>query len=407
MVNMIIQRMQDFMKFSKRLLFDFINFSKRLLFEPSQMLKVGIICIVAEMFINGAIIETRRYTEIDWKAYMNEVEGFLNGTFDYSQLKGDTGPLVYPAGFVYVFSALYHVTDQGTNIKLAQYLFGFIYIMFYGLIVLLYKKVEIVPPYVLFVFTFASYRIHSIFALRLFNDPIAILFLYIAVYMFIQKKWLTGCAIFSFAVSIKMNVMLYSPGLLYILLVETGVIKTCMYISLCAGIQLLLGLPFLLDNPYAYIKMSFDLGRQFFFKWTVNYRFIPESIFLSRNFHFFLLLVQIGLLIAIFVLKWSKAKKPLSPKSTLLILFSSNFIGIACARSLHYQFYVWYYHTLPLLLFSTKLPEPVIMLILLCVEICWNTYPSTVLSSTLLQLCHVVGVIALLLPDRNYKLKSS
>ncbi len=33
-------------------------------------------------------------TEIDWIAYMQEVEGFLNGTHDYMQLKGDTGPLV-------------------------------------------------------------------------------------------------------------------------------------------------------------------------------------------------------------------------------------------------------------------------------------------------------------------------
>ena len=33
-------------------------------------------------------------TEIDWVAYMQEVEGFLNGTWDYVELKGDTGPLV-------------------------------------------------------------------------------------------------------------------------------------------------------------------------------------------------------------------------------------------------------------------------------------------------------------------------
>ena len=33
-------------------------------------------------------------TEIDWEAYMEEVEGFVNGTYDYYQLKGATGPLV-------------------------------------------------------------------------------------------------------------------------------------------------------------------------------------------------------------------------------------------------------------------------------------------------------------------------
>ena len=37
-------------------------------------------------------------TEIDWIAYMQEVEGAMGGQLDYAQLKGDTGPLVYPAG---------------------------------------------------------------------------------------------------------------------------------------------------------------------------------------------------------------------------------------------------------------------------------------------------------------------
>lgn len=31
-------------------------------------------------------------------AYMQEVGGYLGGELDYMKLKGDTGPLVYPAG---------------------------------------------------------------------------------------------------------------------------------------------------------------------------------------------------------------------------------------------------------------------------------------------------------------------
>ena len=31
----------------------------------------------------------------------------------------------------------------------------------------------------------------------------------------------------------------------------------------------------------------------------------------------------------------------LSAKHILFIVFSGNFIGIACARTLHYQFYAW------------------------------------------------------------------
>ena len=49
-------------------------------------------------------------TKIDWDAYMSQVTGFLGGERDYSKLEGDTGPLVYPAGFLYIYSALQFLT---------------------------------------------------------------------------------------------------------------------------------------------------------------------------------------------------------------------------------------------------------------------------------------------------------
>lgn len=42
----------------------------------------------------------------------------LQGELDYAKLKGDTGPLVYPAGFVYLFAALRRLT--GGSVVAAQ-----------------------------------------------------------------------------------------------------------------------------------------------------------------------------------------------------------------------------------------------------------------------------------------------
>merc|ERR1719402_914216 len=80
----------------------------------------------------------------------------------------------------------------------------------------------------------------------------------------------------------------------------------------------------------------------------------------------------------------------------LSVMFTSNFVGMCFSRSLHYQFYVWYFHTLPLLLWSVKAPSAVRLLVLGLIELSWNTYPSTNTSSTLLHVCHAFILLGLL-----------
>lgn len=70
---------------------------------------------------------TKKDTEIDWVAYMEQVSQIVSGERDYTRIRGGTGPLVYPAAHVYVYTGLYHLTDQGNNILLAQQLFGVVY----------------------------------------------------------------------------------------------------------------------------------------------------------------------------------------------------------------------------------------------------------------------------------------
>nr|XP_020451393.1 dol-P-Man:Man(5)GlcNAc(2)-PP-Dol alpha-1,3-mannosyltransferase [Monopterus albus] len=383
------------------------------LFKTEYTLLVVSVLWFLEIGINVWVIQKVAYTEIDWKAYMDEVEGVINGTYDYTQLKGDTGPLVYPAGFVYIFTALYYITSHGVNIRLGQYIFAVFYLITLLLVFRIYYRTKKVPPYVFFFMCCASYRIHSIFVLRLFNDPVAMMLLFVAVNLFIDGYWTLGCGFYSLAVSVKMNVLLFAPGLLFLLLSEFGLIRTIPKLSLCAGIQLLLGLPFLLENPVGYMSRAFDLGRQFMFKWTVNWRFLPEWLFLNRYFHLLLLAAHLLTLLLFAFCHWKRPRESIlellkepgkrkvpAQKNTVnqmvLILFTSNFIGMCFSRSLHYQFYVWYFHTLPYLLWSggvKKLAHLLRVLILGLIEL--SPSPPTNGSSAALHICHAIILLCL------------
>ncbi|XP_064541764.1 lethal(2)neighbour of Tid protein isoform X2 [Drosophila montana] len=337
------------------------------------------------------------------------------------------------------------------------------------LVLRLYTKSRKVPPYVLVLSAFTSYRIHSIYVLRLFNDPVAILLLYAALNLFLDQRWTLGSICYSLAVGVKMNILLFAPALLLFYLANLGVLGTLVQLTICAGLQLLIGAPFLLTHPMEYLRGSFDLGRIFEHKWTVNYRFLSRELFEQREFHLVLLGLHLVLLLCFAKPTWtffrsylrlrevqqhivpqilqknreqqnqarqskqqeeeeqlsaeqksflkaferslqqSTDQKPAEPLNqapekydiyfepctqlALLPFFLCNFIGVACARSLHYQFYIWYFHSLPYLVWSTPYSLGVRFLILGIIEYCWNTYPSTLESSIALHLCHLVLLV--------------
>lgn len=141
------------------------------------------------------------------------------------------------------------------------------------------------------VFLILSKRIHSIFVLRLFNDCISVLFGYIALALFCNYQWILGSIFYSLAVSVKMNILLQSPGLLMLYLMGLGFKNTVMCLSTCAAIQIVLGWPFLSTYPVSYIEKSFELNRVFMYKWTVNLKFLSEEMFISKQ-------LSLGLLVA-------------------------------------------------------------------------------------------------------------
>jgi alpha-1,3-mannosyltransferase len=337
--------------------------------------------VVAELSLCCWIISHVPYTEIDWIAYMQEVTTWYDkGEYNYQNIRGDTGPLVYPAGFLYLFQLLRYWTDE--QVSAAQYIFLTFYMLNQTVVLLIYYHClqSLRPKWAVasqnkpnnnnvhFIWMWRigmvslclSKRLHSIFVLRLFNDGPTMLLFYISVWLFMHHYWNAGCVLFSLAVSVKMNVLLFAPGLLLLLLQQGPTVWTVFWrLALgCALPQLLLGAPFLLRFPISYLRKAFELDRVFFYQWTVNWKMLPENMFVSQPWALILLMGHVGTLI-VFAIRWCRhtaqqtkhgqvmclgsQQQPhqlLSPEYICHTLFTSNFIGIVFARTLHYQFYV-------------------------------------------------------------------
>ncbi|XP_020265473.1 dol-P-Man:Man(5)GlcNAc(2)-PP-Dol alpha-1,3-mannosyltransferase [Asparagus officinalis] len=384
--------------------------------------------IILDAILVSLIVAFVPYTKIDWDAYISQVDGFLGGERDYSELKGDTGPLVYPAGFLYVYSAIKFVT--GGQVFPAQILFGILYIVNLGIIFLIYVKTDLLPWWTLSLLCLSK-RIHSIFMLRLFNDCFAMTLLHASLALLLYQKWHLALLIFSGAVSIKMNVLLYAPPLLLLMWKGMSIMGLLSALLGAGLLQILFGLPFLLSHPVAYISRAFNLGRVFIHFWSVNFKFVPEELFVSKGFASALLALHLTLLLLFAHYKWSKHEgglihlvqkrlhnamqksshqsvpsessyRPLSKEHIVTLMFVGNFIGIMCARSLHYQFYSWYFFSLPFLLWKTPFPTPLRLILFFGIEFCWNVYPSNTFSSVLLFCLHLFILWGLWIAPSEY-----
>jgi alpha-1,3-mannosyltransferase len=267
------------------------------------------VLLLWECILCGAIIRYVSYTEIDFSTYMEQVTVYLNGERDYIHIRGATGPCVYPAGYLYLYSLIKKWTINGTDIRHAQYIFAYFYVVTQALVLYIYHatlirtvRSQIVRTgdknamsgpandaaasnkmrlgYFLWCCRFmmvvlcCSKRVHSIFVLRLFNDGPTMLFLYASIVCFIHNYWNIGCILFSLGVSIKMNVLLFAPGLLLLLLQVSNDLYHVIFrlFFFCGLPQLILGAPFLLHHPVHYLRKAFELDRSFFYQWTVNWK---------------------------------------------------------------------------------------------------------------------------------------
>ncbi|KAF2428918.1 Lethal(2)neighbour of Tid protein [Tothia fuscella] len=358
------------------------------------------------------------YTEIDWRAYMQQVELYIKGERNYYNIEGQTGPLVYPALHVYIYRVLYAVTSHGKDIFAAQVIFSGVYLASLAVVMGCYRLAK-APPYI-FPLLILSKRMHSIFLLRLFNDCFAVLFLWLAVYAYQKKQWTLGSTLYSCGLGVKMSVLLGLPAVGFVLLQGISSERGITQAMLIVQTQGLLGYEFVKVHWRAYIGRAFQLTRQFLYKWTVNWRFIPEEIFLSKPFSYTLLTAHASLLILFATTRWTSPSKRsliqtlklffsqeqnfrvtdpiaarVNPEFVLTTIMTANAIGMLCARSLHYQFFAWTAWASPFLLWRSGFGPVFVVGIWAAQEWAWNVYPSASMSSVVVVLslaAQVAGV---------------
>jgi alpha-1,3-mannosyltransferase len=261
-----------------------------------------------------------------------------------------------------------------------------------------------------------SKRLHSIYLLRCFNDGIAVMFLWFAIYCFQRRQFTIGTVLYSLGLGVKMALLLVLPALAVVITMDRGIYQAFIHMVLVVQQQALLGTPFILAYPVEYFTRAFEISRVFMYKWTVNWRFVSEETFLSKPFALALLALHAGTLIFFAVTRWiHPANRPVSfwvqkllakkeplhgiqrkvaarvhGQYTLTTILTANAIGILFARSLHYQFYAYLAWSTPYLLWRGGFHPVIIYALWAAQELAWNVYPSTNVSSMV-----VVGVLAL------------
>ncbi|KAI9370602.1 glycosyltransferase [Aspergillus egyptiacus] len=397
------------------------HFVSDLCSSPKHSKWIAPLLIIGDSLLCSLIIWKVAYTEIDWTTYMQQIQLYISGERDYTLIKGSTGPLVYPAAHVYIYTLLYHLTNEGQDIVFGQIIFAFLYLLTLTVVMACYRRSG-APPY-LFPLLVLSKRLHSVYMLRMFNDGIAALAMWAFIWLFMNRKWTAGVMIWSLGLGVKMTLLPIAPAVTLLLALSLD-IGSCIRLALSAlGTQVTLAIPFLQVNSAGYFNRAFELKRQFMFKWTVNWRFVPEEVFLSMEWALALGALNLFLVALFITTIWLKPSGaslpkfscdfitgrhrgvPLHPSFIMTVLLTSISIGLLCARSLHYQFFAYLAWATPFLLWRAGY-HPVLVYILWAMqEWAWNVYPSTNLSSTIVVLSLSAQVFGIFV-NRNHTLST-
>ena len=102
----------------------------------------------------------------------------------------------------------------------------------------------------------------------------------------------------------------------------------------------------------------------------MNWKFLPSEIFYSSQFS--VILLSLHTASAVYFIR--RTAPPQTAYHLVTLLSTTLFSGIVFSRSLHYSFYIWYFHLIPFLLRLAGFRIAVRFLIAIALEWAWNQW---------------------------------
>ena len=328
--------------------------------------------IMTVEIIKGLMLLFTSIQPNDYTSYMQQANKISSGEMDYSKVTGESGPIAYPAlhSYIYLFLELFWVNNGDMHTLLVKMMAFLAHITTVYYAVRIYQEAFKKDPKQanILVLIMFSFTVTCLSLDHLFNDTFATMFNTIAIYNFVKGKNLTGVVLVALAFNIKMNAILILPAVYLVTSKSQGICIGTLYLFLVVLIQIILGIPYLINYPRPYLDASYNFGRRFSKSVIINWRVLPDEILLSTLFASTMTVCHFIVLAYMLFTRWIKSIpegfkeislypfnpipqfKSLDTYHVTEIFFLCNFTGIVFIRGLHTQFILWFWYSIPFLL---------------------------------------------------------
>jgi alpha-1,3-mannosyltransferase len=335
----------------------------------------------------------------DWPAHLHHVEQLLEelgagGSLStrlqhacsYQQFMHYHGPNTYAAGFLYLYTPLYWIT--GGSLAGFQLMWAVLEVVAMWVVYRIAKVADL-PVLLAALLPVVSNRLHLYNVRVVINDISALVPMLVVVLLIARsakaptlswKSHLAASCLYSFVLANKLNFVFYGPGLAASYLLLGGFRYMMVHGVVVGSVQVILGLPFLVADPSAYLRWAYDVRRELLWEKTRNMKFVGREIYESPWFGVVLMLVMAIFLVFYFGrLFWVYLvrRRRVTPVVIVHAFAFGNFVCVALARGLYTPFMCWYFYLFPAVCLMAGMPASYTLAFFVAHEYLFRFFPHS------------------------------